>query len=167
LVRKHRDNLTGEHDAADIGQLALFIVFLAFWISDLFIGYSNFLNRYIPLAARLPSGVLLLASSVHLMISGLRVLFGGRAQPMGVVKYGVLGMVRHPVYLGEMLLYLGLLLLNVSLSAALVWAAGVIFLYYISRYEEKLLLSRFGEEYRRYMKDVPMWLPRFRRTKLI
>jgi protein-S-isoprenylcysteine O-methyltransferase Ste14 len=40
-----------------------------------------------------------------------------------------------------------------------VWAIGVIFLHYISRYEEKLLLARFGEEYEQYMREVPMWIP--------
>jgi len=37
----------------------------------------------------------------------------------------------------------------------------ILFLHYISKYEEKLLLSRFGEDYTKYMKEVPMWLPRF------
>jgi protein-S-isoprenylcysteine O-methyltransferase Ste14 len=71
--------------------------------------------------------------------------------------------VRHPVYLAEILLYLGLLVGNMSLAALGVWIGAVIFLHRISRYEENLLLARFGEEYRQYMTRVPMWLPRIGR----
>ena len=71
--------------------------------------------------------------------------------------------VRHPVYLSEILLYLGLLMLSISLAAAVVWIIAIGFLHYISRYEEKLLLTRFCEEYEQYMQEVPMWIPRLRK----
>jgi protein-S-isoprenylcysteine O-methyltransferase Ste14 len=67
------------------------------------------------------------------------------------------------VYLSEILLYLGLLLLSISLAAAVVWIIAIGFLHYISRYEERLLLARFGREYELYMREVPMWIPRFRK----
>jgi len=35
-----------------------------------------------------------------------------------------------------------------------------LFLHSISRYEEKLLVARFGKKYEDYMKQVPMWIPR-------
>jgi protein-S-isoprenylcysteine O-methyltransferase Ste14 len=34
-----------------------------------------------------------------------------------------------------------------------------VFYWYISRYEEKLLIDRFGDEYRDYRKKVPMLFP--------
>ena len=80
-----------------------------------------------------------------------------------MITESVFSVVRHPVYLSEILLYLGLLMLSVSLAAAVVWIMAVGFLHYISRYEERLLLARFGEEYEQYMKEVPMWIPRFRK----
>jgi protein-S-isoprenylcysteine O-methyltransferase Ste14 len=61
-----------------------------------------------------------------------------------------------------MLLYLGLLMLSLSLAAAVVWCIAVVFLHYISLWEEKLL-ARFGEEYAQYVRDVPMWIPRLRK----
>lgn len=33
---------------------------------------------------------------------------------------------------------------------------------FVARHEEKLLLQKYGQDYRRYMQDVPMWLPRLR-----
>jgi protein-S-isoprenylcysteine O-methyltransferase Ste14 len=53
-----------------------------------------------------------------------------------------------------------LLFFRTSLAAALVWIIAIVFLHYISRYEEKLLLARFGDDYKQYMKDVPMYFPR-------
>lgn len=40
---------------------------------------------------------------------------------------------------------------------------GILFLYHLCRYEEKLLLLRFGDEYSRYMREVPMWVPRLKK----
>jgi protein-S-isoprenylcysteine O-methyltransferase Ste14 len=57
-------------------------------------------------------------------------------------------------------MYAGLLILNLSLAAAVIWVTVMFFLHYISRYEERLLLAKFGDEYRQYMKEVPMWFPR-------
>jgi protein-S-isoprenylcysteine O-methyltransferase Ste14 len=54
-------------------------------------------------------------------------------------------------------------MLSISLAAAVVWCIAIVFLHYISRWEEKLLLARFGEEYAQYMRDVPMWIPRLRK----
>ena len=70
---------------------------------------------------------------------------------------------RHPIYLSEVLLYLGLFMLNMSLAAGVVGLGATAFLYYLSQYEEKLLLKRFGEGYRTYMRDVGIWIPRLRR----
>jgi protein-S-isoprenylcysteine O-methyltransferase Ste14 len=49
---------------------------------------------------------------------------------------------------------------SLSLAAAVVWIISIGFLYGISRYEERLLLERFGEEYKQYMREVPMLIPR-------
>ena len=54
-------------------------------------------------------------------------------------------------------------MLSISLAAFVVLLMAIVFLHYISRYEERLLLARFGEEYRKYMQEVPMWFPRLRK----
>ena len=94
----------------------------------------------------------------------MAIVFGEQRDGPGVFRKSVFGFVRHPIYLSELLLYLGLLMLSISLAAAVVWVIAIVFLYYISRYEERLLLARFGEEYAQYMRDVPMWIPRLRRS---
>ena len=163
MSRRHWDNLTGEHHTGDIGQLMLFCLFMALWLSDMFLKYSGFPNEYVPVVVRLPIGILLLVVSGYMAVTGLSIVFGKRKQSQGVINKGVFSFVRHPIYLSEILLYLGLLMLNISLAAAGVWVIAIFFLHYISRYEEKLLLVRFGKEYEKYMRQVPMWFPRFYR----
>jgi len=160
MSRHGNENLAGEHRLTDIGQLVMFILFAATWIPDIFLNYSNFLNQYIPLAVKLPVGILLLILSGYIARTGLSIVFGKDTQVNGVIRKGVFRFVRHPIYLSEIILYFGLLIMNLSLAATGVWIAGIIFLHYVSRHEERLLLEKYGKEYEEYMKEVPMWFPR-------
>ena len=158
----HREDLAGEHKAGDAGQLILACLFFAVWILDtFFLKYTTFLNGYVPLAVRIPIGVILLILSLILVKNGLSIVFGEERETPGVIRKGVFNVVRHPVYLSEILLYLGFILLSISLASLFIWVIGFLFLHFISRYEEELLLDRFGEEYERYMQEVPMWFPRW------
>jgi len=172
MVRKHthkkapqqRHDLTGEHAIGDTGQIVLACLFTATWITDtFFLKYTTFFNKYVPLGARIPFGVVLLVLSGYLAKTGLSIVFGEEREEPRVIRKSVFGVVRHPVYLSEILLYLGLLMLSISLAAAVLWIIATGFLHYISRYEERRLLERFGEDYEKYMREVPMWFPRFRK----
>ncbi len=72
-------------------------------------------------------------------------------------------MVRHPIYLGAILFYSGLLVLTLSIIAVAIWILIIAFYYFISKHEEKLLLEKFGKDYEEYKKEVPMLIPRIRR----
>ena len=163
MVHRHSDNLAGEHKTGDIGQLILFCLFMTLWLSDMFLKYSSFLNEYVPVELRLTFGILLLIASGYLAGTGLSIVFGKQRQSQSVIKKGVFSFVRHPIYLSEIILYLGLLVLHISLATVFIWIIAILFLHYISRYEEKLLLAKFGKEYEQYMKEVPMWFPRLYR----
>ena len=160
----HRDDLTGEHALGDIGQLVLVCLFGMTWVADsFFLRYTTFLNEVVSLWVRIPVAVLSLGVAAYLARTGLAIVFGDRQEIPGVIRESVFGVVRHPIYLGEILLYFGLLMLSISLAATVVWLVGVVFLHRISRFEERLLLERFGSEYAQYLRDVPMWTPRPRR----
>ena len=161
---KGRDDLAGEHTAGDAGQGILALLFAAVWVLDtFFLKYTTFLNGSVPLWVRVPLGVASLVVSGYLVWAGLAIVFGERRETPVVIRKGVFNVVRHPIYLSEILLYLGCLMLSLSLAAACILPAAIAFLHYISRHEEKLLLARFGEEYERYIRDVPMWIPRLRK----
>jgi protein-S-isoprenylcysteine O-methyltransferase Ste14 len=161
--RRHyqRDDLPGKHPAGDIGQLSFAVLFFVIWgIDTVFLNYTNFLNQYLPSVIRIPIGVILLLVSLYMAFASISVVYGKNRQASGVIRKSVYAIVRHPIYLSEILLYLGLFMMSLSLAAGLVLIAVIVFLNNISRYEEHLLLDRFGKAYEEYLADVPMWLPR-------
>lgn len=165
-IRRHagREDLIGENHLSDIGQIMFYIIFMGVWITDtFFFKYSTFKGeQFLPLV-RIPLGIIILLTSAYLALTGLRIVFIEKREVPCVIRKSVFGVVRHPIYLSEILLYFGLLILRISLVAAIVWIFAIVFLHYISRYEERLLLSYFGDEYKKYMNEIPMWIPLLRK----
>jgi len=157
---QHRGDLTGEYAFSDMGQLIFLVVFLVIWIADSFVfKYSTFLTRYVSNYIRVPIALIVLIISGLLAWAGLKAVFGETREEPQVITTGVFSIVRHPIYLGSILLYLGFILLSLSLLSVLVWILIIVFYYMISRYEEKLLIQRFGSAYEEYKKKVPMLFP--------
>lgn len=155
-----RPDLTGEHRYGDAGQIVFLAVFMVIWIADSFIlHYTDFIAADIPLYFRLPTGIILVCISAYFARAGLTTVFGKAEDAARVFCEGVFGRTRHPIYFGTLILYLALIVMTLSLAAAVLWLIIIAFYHYIARYEEKLLLERFGDQYRRYMAHVPMWLP--------
>ena len=94
-------------------------------------------------------------------------VFGEAREEPRVIRKGVYNIVRHPMYLGALLLYLGLLVSTFSLIAAGIWVVIIIFYYFNSKHEEKLLLDKFGKDYEDYNNEVPMLIPRIRRKQTL
>ena len=156
-----RPDLTGEHRIGDLGQLLFVILFAVVWLGDtIFLKFSAFLNDDIPLWIRLPPGVLLALSAWYLAATSHGIVFREKRDLPEVITKKVYSRMRHPMYFAEVLLYVALMLFSISIAAAFVACGAILFLFYISRHEERLLLTRYGEEYRSYMRQVPMWVPR-------
>ncbi len=83
-----------------------------------------------------------------------------------LVTAGPFGLVRNPLYIGNILLWVGF-----AVTARLVWMAPVVFVllaleyHAIVKWEEQLLLERRGDEYRQYCAQVPRWIPGQRRNR--
>ncbi|MBN1265072.1 MAG: isoprenylcysteine carboxylmethyltransferase family protein [Anaerolineales bacterium] len=163
-IHMKREDLAGENKLGDAGQLILFLIFLAVWIIDSFIlKFSIVAVNPNLLLIRIPLGIGILFIAGYLAKSGLGIVFGQVRETPRVIREGVFKLVRHPIYLGAILLYPGLLAFSLSVLAAIIWAVIIVFYYYISRYEEKLLLEKFGSDYEEYIKEVPMFIPRLKR----
>jgi protein-S-isoprenylcysteine O-methyltransferase Ste14 len=134
----------------------------------------------IPLAAPLlllrigeaPPSVALLACGAAVVAAGeivrlwavhhIGVISRTRSDRLGpLVATGPFAIVRNPLYLGNVALWVGFAVL-----ARMLWMVPVIvvvlgFEYHaIVRWEEQLLESRLGDDYRAYAAQVPRWLPR-------
>ena len=83
----------------------------------------------------------------------------------GLVTSGVYAKTRNPIYLGFILMFVGVAVLSRGVLA-FIWAfASVFVLYWIARSEESDLERIFGELYLVYKSAVPMFFPRFWHTK--
>jgi len=167
-IKKHngRPDLPGEHKWGDLGQIILFVIFFATWITDSFVlKFSTFLSDHISWYIRVPLSLIILIFSSYLARAGLKIVFGAEREKLVVIREGVFNYVRHPIYLGAILLYLGLIFLTLSILAAAIWFIIILFYYFISRYEEKILLAEFGDQYKDYMEVVPMLIPSLLKKK--
>jgi protein-S-isoprenylcysteine O-methyltransferase Ste14 len=149
----------GEHPLGDAGQLILFGVFMVIWILDSFVLHrSTFLSKYIPLVIRLIILGVALSTAFYLFKSG-HVVVTHDQRPTEVVSSGAFRYVRHPLYLGSILVYLGLTVSTASLFCLALLVVIVLFYNYIAGYEEKLLETKFGETYIEYEKKTGKWVP--------
>jgi len=72
-----------------------------------------------------------------------------------LVTTGLYSLVRHPQYLGWLLMYLALICFNPNLWCTVCGMAGIVIMSWITRLEDRHLVSKFGEAYRRYQQEVP------------
>ena len=149
----------GEHPLGDAGQLILFGLFVVIWILDSFILHqSTFLTGIIPLGIRLIILGAALACAFYLFKSG-HVVVSGDQRATKVISNGAFRYVRHPLYLGSILIYFGMTVSTASLFCLILLVAIVVFYNYIANFEEKLLEVKFGEAYVAYQKDTGKWVP--------
>jgi protein-S-isoprenylcysteine O-methyltransferase Ste14 len=69
-----------------------------------------------------------------------------------LVRSGPYRLIRHPFYLGQMLIVPGIMLTFRSPVAVLIFAASLVFVLKRIRREEQVLLGEFSDEYRDYQR---------------
>jgi protein-S-isoprenylcysteine O-methyltransferase Ste14 len=84
-------------------------------------------------------------------------------EPVGLKTSGILKHVRHPIYLGTILVVVGYWFVQPDYPTTV--SSIIIFIYLAVgiRLEEKKLIRTFGQSYIKYKEEVPAILPRFRR----
>ncbi len=70
---------------------------------------------------------------------------------------------RHPQYLAFILIMFGFLLQWPTLLTIIMFPILLIVYSRLAKYEEKLALDEFGDQYRDYMQKTPAWLPKFKK----
>ena len=159
-AHEHRKDLAGEHPLGDTGQIILVIIFIAGLLFDKFILHTSILPpQSFPDHLRILTALPFFISSLLLAYSGLKTVFGEQRKELLVIKTGAFSIVRHPIYLSAILLYSGFIITSLSTIAFSIWLITLPFYYYISRYEEKILIDKLGSKYRQYMDEVPMFIP--------
>ena len=164
-TKKHsgHPHLTGEHPWGDRGQLILLFMFLGVWITDSFVfHYSTFLADLLPNYIRVGIAGLILLFGWFLARGGMQAVFGTPREKPEVIRTGVFRIVRHPIYTGAILFYLGAVVFTMSISSAAFIPVIIVFYLAISRYEESILTKEFGNDYLEYKKKTGMLFPKLR-----
>ena len=157
---ENRPDLAGEHPVGDTYQLIAILVFIAGVLLDfLLLGFPQKFNSQLPFWMRLPFSLVCIASGGWLALRGIQIVFGEyREEPVMLTEH-MFACMRHPIYLGAVLIYVGVLILTLSPLGMLVFI-GVLGLYqWLAKDEERRMLAIFEEDYREYQRKVPMWLP--------
>jgi protein-S-isoprenylcysteine O-methyltransferase Ste14 len=107
-------------------------------------------------------------SSVVMLVGMLLVVFGWRRIHKAknqLVTTGVYGYVRHPQYLGFLLITLGMNIQWTTLITLVLWPALAVLYYHLAKKEDEEMEEKFGGEYQTYSRSTPMFVPRFRMRK--
>jgi protein-S-isoprenylcysteine O-methyltransferase Ste14 len=148
----------GEHPFGDTGQIALGGLFIVIWVLDSFVfKWTTFMGKSVSIFVRAPLALGLFVLAFLLIQSSHRVVEGNRDH---LLTEGIFRFVRHPLYLGSLLVYLGLAISTLSLASLGLLVCMFLFYDFIGGYEEKLLSIKFGEEYQKYKKKTGKWFPR-------
>jgi methanethiol S-methyltransferase len=99
-----------------------------------------------------------------LMLGGLLLMAAGwrriHAAKGSLVTEGVYARMRHPQYTGLFLITIGMLVQWPTLITALTWPLLILVYFRLARREEADAEVQFGDAYRRYKTEVPMFIPR-------
>jgi protein-S-isoprenylcysteine O-methyltransferase Ste14 len=166
INHESRPDLAGEHPQGDRYQLYAFLLFTAAILIDHFsLGWAAHFRSIIPFSARLPLALMIILFGLFLSLSGIHTVFSEYTEQPRMITSGLFSFVRHPVYLGALLVYIGLLVFFLSPLALIVFIA-VFFLYdWLAQDEEARMLKVFAQRYEDYRRQTPKWLPRlFRRN---
>jgi methanethiol S-methyltransferase len=99
-------------------------------------------------------GMLLLASAWGVLYQAQRV--------RRLATTGVYAKVRHPQYVGFVLIMAGFLAQWPTLLTLIMFPVLVVMYVRLARHEERDALTAFGDEYREYMAATPAFIPRLR-----
>ncbi len=82
-----------------------------------------------------------------------------------LITEGIYGYIRHPQYTGIYLAIFGQLIHWPTIPTLVLFPVIVVAYYALARKEEKVMIESFGDEYRAYVKKVPMFLPKWGETR--
>ncbi len=106
-----------------------------------------------------PLSVIIIITGILLIVFGWKGIHEAKGQ---LVTTGIYRHVRHPQYLGFLLLTFGMNLEWTTFFTLLLWPVIAVLYYRLAKKEEKESEEIFGEEYRKYKQSVPMFIPRLR-----
>ena len=118
--------------------------------SPLFVGYVWGLGQLIGSPVVIAGGFLIYKGWKEIVFQRGNVL----------VTEGIYAAVRHPQYLGFLLVTLGQFLVWPTIPTAILWPLLVVLYRRQAKREEAILSEKFGEQFRQWASKTPMFLPK-------
>lgn len=106
-----------------------------------------------------PATAVIMAIGVLLIVFGWKQIHSAKGK---LVTTGIYAHVRHPQYVGFLLLTLGMNLEWTTIFTFLLWPVLCVVYYRLAKTEDREAEEQFGEEFRKYKQAVPMFMPRLR-----
>ena len=145
------------------GGPGIVLVYLPFWFTRFRVPAGEAWWQIALAAALIAAGVAPLFESARRFIYAGRGTLVPTAPTEHLVVSGFYRHVRNPMYVGVLVALAGEAVLferrNLIVYLAIVWLATHLFVYF---YEEPTLTRRYGDEYLRFKRNVPRWLPRLK-----
>lgn len=108
-----------------------------------------------------PISTIIIVVGILLIVFGWRQIFKARSNSHSqLVTTGLYSHIRHPQYLGFLLITLGMLLEWPTIFTLLLWPVLTVVYYRLAKDEDKEIEEQFGEQFREYKRSVPAFLPR-------
>ena len=141
-----------------------FLLFLArwpatHWLSAFFLPHMVMPPDLFLMVVRVAGSVLFVGGTLVFLVCAGQVYFhkfAGRGPVLG----GLYRWIRHPQYLALAVTGIGLAILWPRFLTAALWAVMVTLYHLLARDEERRMLARFGDQYRRYMDTTGRFVPR-------
>ncbi|MHC1569027.1 MAG: methyltransferase family protein, partial [Candidatus Syntropharchaeia archaeon] len=114
-----------------------------------------FLYNSANLAILLYAGWIILAFGIIFLLWSSKSRKEGHEKDIGLVESGMYAFVRHPEFLGHILIIFALIIISQHWISLIVGAILIILLCLAMIEEEKRNIEKFGDAYRDYMKRVP------------
>lgn len=160
-MSKRRVGLGVEHPYCDTIQLVMVILFFVVWGLDV-LGYfvfniSTILAGLLSFPLLVFPAILSIGFGIYLASKSHEAVFGEAKTHPKLIDSGVYSKVRHPMYLGILMLCLGFLFIMFSLLSLGIWAIFFVFYDRMATFEEKDLIRKLGDQYVDYQKRVGKW----------
>jgi len=107
-----------------------------------------------------PASQVIIGIGMLLVIFGWKQIYEGKGK---LVTTGLYAYVRHPQYIGFLLITLGMNVMWLTIITFALWPIVAVVYYKLAKREEKDAEEEFGEEFLEYKRRVPGWIPRIRR----
>jgi protein-S-isoprenylcysteine O-methyltransferase Ste14 len=132
--------------------------FVAFFVGPLFISPFMPQSRFpgLPEAINITLSLLLVIIGV-VFILGAFFKIGSVPSlkaKSNLVTQGVYGIVRHPIYAGTILTFLGLILFKNALGSLFYFPVSIGLYFLMTIFEERSLINEYGQEYLDYQRNV-------------